>query len=77
MSATEILNELPKLTPAERLAIARKLADLDGGTIDLGARGIAPATAAELRIWLAPFAADWDSPEMSADDHYDAAHAKL
>jgi hypothetical protein len=77
MSTTEILDELPKLTHAERRAIARKLADLENGTIDLRTRGIDERSAAELRAQLQPFAEDWDSPEMSAYDHYDAAKSHL
>lgn len=40
---------------------------------DLREHGIGEADAAELRSRLATFAADWDSPEMSIYDHYDAA----
>ena len=36
--------------------------------VDLAARGIAPAQAAELRARLAPFAEDWNRPEMDAYD---------
>jgi hypothetical protein len=45
--------------------------------IDLRARGIDEAQAAELRARLATFAEDWDSPEMDIYDDYDAAKAKL
>ena len=77
MSAVEILNELPKLTLAERRAIARKLAELEAGAVDLRARRIDKRTAAELRTRLQPFAEDWDSTEMSVYDHYDAAKSHL
>ncbi len=50
---------------------------LDSGHVDLRARGIAEADAAELRARLAPFAEDWDSPEMDLYDDYDAAKARL
>ena len=50
---------------------------LQSGTIDLRARGIDEAQAAELRARLAPFAEDWNSPEMDVYDDYDAARAKL
>ena len=43
------------------------------GDVDLRAYGIDPAQAADLRARLAPFAEDWNSPEMAAYDHYDAA----
>jgi len=38
------------------------------GIIDLRQRGIDQAHAAELRSRLAPFAEDWDRPEMAAYD---------
>ncbi|MCX7045136.1 MAG: hypothetical protein NTX50_06590 [Candidatus Sumerlaeota bacterium] len=43
-------------------------------TIDLRARGINEEEAAELRDHLSAFAEDWDSPEMSAYDNYQAPH---
>ena len=45
--------------------------------IDLRARGIDAAQAAELRARLATFTEDWDSPEMAIYDDYDAAKARL
>lgn len=50
---------------------------LESGTIDLRARGIDEAQAAELRARLATFAEDWESPEMDIYDDYDAAKANL
>ena len=50
---------------------------LESGLIDLRTRGIAEKQAAELRARLATFAEDWDSPEMSIYDNYDAAKVKL
>ena len=50
---------------------------LDSGHVDLRARGIDEAHAAELRARLATFAEDWDSPEMDLYDDYDAAKARL
>jgi len=41
--------------------------------VDLGAVGINPDQAAELRARLAAFAPDWDAPEMDVYDDYDAA----
>ena len=41
----------------------------DGSVVDLEQRGIDPQQAADLRRRLAPFADDWDRPEM---DVYDA-----
>jgi len=46
---------------------------LDSGAADLRKRGISKAQAKTLRAQLATFAEDWDSPEMSAYDNYDAA----
>lgn len=46
-------------------------------TIDLRARGINEAQAADLRSRLATFAEDWNSPEMDIYDNYDAARANL
>lgn len=47
------------------------------GEIDLRQRGINEQHAAELRARLAPFAEDWDAPEMSDYDDYDANRGKL
>ena len=77
MSTAELLNELAKLTPSERQEIVRRLAEMDGGSHDLQSRGIDASAAADLRTRLERFAEDWDSPEMSAYDHYDAAKARL
>jgi hypothetical protein len=38
------------------------------GPVDLGERGIDEPEAADLRRRLAPFAEDWDRPEMAAYD---------
>lgn len=46
---------------------------LDEEGVDLRAQGVDEEQAAELRGRLAPFAEDWDSPEMSIYDNYDAA----
>lgn len=50
---------------------------LEPNLIDLRARGIDEAQAAELRARLATFTEDWESPEMSIYDDYDAAKARL
>jgi hypothetical protein len=47
------------------------------GPIDLRARGIDEAHAADLRARLATFALDWDSPEMDIYDDYDAARSSI
>lgn len=50
---------------------------LEPGHIDLRARGIDEAQAADLRARLATFVEDWESPEMNIYDDYDAARASL
>jgi len=50
---------------------------LEPGSIDLQARGIDEAQAAELRARLTTFAEDWESPEMAIYDDYDTAKANL
>lgn len=50
---------------------------LPSSSIDLQARGIDEAQAADLRSRLATFAEDWESPKMSIYDNYDAAKANL
>lgn len=50
---------------------------LEPGQVVLREWGIDEAQAAELRALLAPFAQDWDSPEMDPYDDYDAAKARL
>ena len=46
---------------------------LNKRSVDLHKRGIDRAQAADLRERLATFAEDWESPEMSIYDNYDAA----
>lgn len=50
---------------------------LTPGKIDLSVRGIDEAQAADLRVRLTAFAAEWDSPEMDVYDNYDAAKTNL
>ncbi len=50
---------------------------LTSGNIDLVARGIDEAQAADLRARLVTFAEEWDSPEMDIYDNYDAAKPKI
>ena len=49
---------------------------LEPRLVDLRARGIDEAHAAELRARLATFVEDWDSPEMDVYNDYDAAKAR-
>ncbi len=44
--------------------------------IDLRTRGINEQQAADLRVRLASFAEDWDSPEMSVYDNYPSANTR-
>ncbi len=50
---------------------------LETKTIDLASQSIDKAQAELLRTSLSTFAEDWNSPEMSIYDDYDAAKAKL
>ena len=68
------LAEVPRNVPDETPVI---VTFLDSRHVDLRARGIAEADAAELRARLAMFAEEWDSPEMDLYDDYDVARAKL
>ncbi len=68
------LTEQPTNVPEETRVI---VTFLESGAIDLATRGIDQEQAAELRTRLETFSADWDSPEMSIYDDYNAAHAKL
>jgi len=77
MTAIEILRELAALTPSERREIAQRLAEMEGVAVNLSRRGIDTHAAAELRGSLQQFAEDWNSPEMSVYDDYDAAKATL
>lgn len=68
------LAEVPVNVPNETNVI---VTFLESGPIDLQARGIDEAQAADLRARLKTFAEDWGSPEMNVYDDYDAAKAKL
>lgn len=64
-----VLNNNPSNIPDETPVI---VTFLGGGGIDLRARGISEEQASELRAQLAAFAEEWDSPEMSVYDNYEA-----
>lgn len=68
------LSEAPKDVPDPTPVI---VTFLNGGLVDLRARGIDEEQAAELRARLGTFAEDWNSPEMDVYDDYDAAKSKL
>ena len=68
------LTELPEDVGDETHVIVTFLGTRD---IDLRARGIDAAQAAELRTSLGSFAEEWNSPEMTLYDNYDAARTKL
>lgn len=69
--------ELAKMPPDMREGTPVIVTFLLSRSIDLQARGIDEAQAADLRARLATFAEDWESPEMSIYDNYDAAKANL
>jgi hypothetical protein len=48
---------------------------LASGNVDLRQRGIRKTQAKTLRAQLTVFADDWDGPEMSIYDNYDAARS--
>ncbi|OKH25977.1 hypothetical protein NIES593_02515 [Hydrococcus rivularis NIES-593] len=64
------LTELPNNIPDETRVI---VTFLQPGEIDLKSHDIDQAQAEVLRANLATFADDWNSPEMSIYDNYDAA----
>lgn len=68
------LAEIPSNVREETPVIVTFLAP---GYIDLRAHGIDETQAADLRARLTTFAEDWDSPEMSIYDNYEAAKANL
>ncbi len=64
-----ILKDNPSNIPDKTPVIVTFLA---GEGIDLRARGINEEQAGVLRAQLASFAEEWDSPEMSVYDDYEA-----
>ena len=68
------LTELPGEVCNETRVIVTFLATYH---IDLQARGIDEAQAAELRAQLGTFTEEWNSPEMDLYDNYDAVKARL
>jgi len=50
---------------------------IESNNIDLESQGIDRERAMALRASLASFVDDWDSPEMSIYDNYDAAKANI
>lgn len=65
------LTDVPANMPDETPVIVTFLSE---NAIDLAKRGIDIALAAEQRSRLAPFAPDWEAPEM---DVYDTAFAEI
>lgn len=68
------LVETPSQIPEDTQVI---ITFLKTGDQPLAIKGISQTQAADLRARLATFAADWESPEMSIYDHYDAIKANL
>lgn len=69
-----VLAELPRDLPNETQVI---VTFLESPAIDLSARGIDAVQAADLRIRLRTFAADWDSAEMDVYNDYTTSKAEL
>ena len=69
-----VLNEQPQNLPDEAQVI---VTFLTAPLLDLTARGIDEAQAADLRTRLRTFAAEWDKPEMDIYNDYDGAKAAL
>jgi len=74
VSAAQIIEELPKLTPAELQAVRRKIAAISGesSAMALHDRGIDEVQAADLRARLNSFAEDWERPEAAIYDEDEA-----
>ncbi len=72
MTKTEILSELPKLSPAERKEIRQRLTELDG---DGWINSTDPLTDAEKTLLEARFAAYEKDPE--AGSTWEAVEARL
>ena len=68
------LNEFPVNIPDETQVVVTFLGK---SHINLQSRGISQTEAEQLHSKLAMFAEDWDSPEMSIYDDYDAFRAKI
>jgi hypothetical protein len=68
------LRELPANVNAETRVI---VTFVEPQFIDLRARGVGEAQAVDLRVRLATFVEDWNSPEMDIYNNYDAAKANL
>jgi hypothetical protein len=67
----ELAEQLPYISEGTRVIVTF----MQSNEIDLAAQGIDRAQAEALRANLAAFAEDWDNPEMSIYDNYDAARS--
>ena len=74
MNVAQILEELPRLTPADRRAVQQRLEEIASQEtpVALHDRGISEDQAAELRARLKTFAEDWERPEASIYDEIPA-----
>jgi hypothetical protein len=68
------LKNLPNNLPEESKVI---VTFVDSNNVDLAAHGIDKSQAKALRNSLVTFAEDWNSPEMSIYDNYDAIRSKF
>lgn len=73
----EIKEAVSRFSPGDLAAFRAWFVELDAGEIDLASQGIDQAQAQVLRSSLATFSEDWDSPEISIYDNYDAAKASV
>ena len=68
------LSEQPQAIADESRVLVTFLGDV---VVDLESRGISATQAADLRGRLTAFDEEWNSPEMSAYDDYDAQRRQL
>jgi uncharacterized UPF0146 family protein len=66
--------DLPDNVPEQAKVI---VTFVESNDVDLAAHGIGKSQAKALRNSLATFAEDWNSPEMSVYDNYDAIESQL
>lgn len=67
-------NRVAVVIPLDEWEAIRERLDAQlGGPLPIEDLGMTPAEGKETRSRLEAFAPDWDSPEMDAYDHYDAA----
>ena len=73
----EIKEAVSRFLPEDFVAFRAWFVELDADEVDLESQGINQAQAQVLQSNLTTFSEDWDSPEMSLYDNYDAAKASV